>query len=189
MFKILIIYNSENNINSDGVSVFCSNTLDIPLFICFDNLDNGYVTNSGNDTISKINMNTGGADVYIDSLQGLLNPRGIAIDKESNLFVTCGQESTGTYFISIINDKQIVSTYTTHNLLSPRGLAVDVNDDQSLYICNMASTLGKIIRNKYIFDVEDNILQPENNKLLIVDTTDDKIIDAVEVDVNCSVTS
>lgn len=185
MFKILLMYDSKNNIIGHDISVFCTNTLVSPLFMCFDNFDNCYVTNYFNNTISKINMTTAEAVVYIDSSSGLVGPRGIAIDKEFNLFVSCGDVSTATYFIVTINKQKMVSTYTTRNLNSPRGIAIDIDGDQSLYICNVGSTLVKIIRDKYLFNVEKNSLKSGDNKLAIKDTNDNTTIDNVVVEVIC----
>ena len=185
MFKIMLIYDSKNVITGHDVSVFCTNTLESPLFMCFDNFDNCYVTNYYNDTISKINMTNAEAVVYIDSSQGLLGPRGIVIDEELNLFVSCGNVTTATYFVSTINKNKNLSTYTTTNLNSPRGMAIDVDGDKSLYICNGMSALGKIMRDKYLFNVEDNILGPSNNELVIQDATDNTIIDTVFINNNC----
>lgn len=175
MFKIILIIDNNNNIIYD-VQVFCTNTLNAPLFICFDKFDFGYVSNFNNNTISKINMNTGEAVVYIDATQGLIGPRGIVIDKENNLYVSCGDFGTTKYFISKIDANQIVTIYTTINLNSPRGLALD--DDENLYICNLGSLLLKIIRNKCIFQVTNNILEKGDNLLDIKDINENVIIES-----------
>lgn len=176
MFKIILLIDGENNITYE-VSVFCTNTLDSPLFICFDKFNNGYVTNYKNNTISKINMTTGDAVVYIDETKGLLKPRGITIDKELNLYISCGDESSGIFYINKIDINKVVSIYTNKNLNSPRGLALDINGDQSLYICNLGSTLVKIISDKCIFYIKDNILEKGDNIISIKDTTDNIILD------------
>lgn len=175
MFKIVLIVDDNNNIIYD-VQVFCTNTLNAPLFICFDKNDFGYVTNFNNNTISKINMTTGEAEVYIDATQGLIGPRGIVIDQKSNLYVSSGDVSTQIFVISKIDINKTVTIYTTKNLNSPRGLALD--DDENLYICNIGSLLIKIIRNKCIFHVSNNILEKGDNLLTIKDITDNVIVES-----------
>lgn len=180
MFKIILTNNNEDKTNYK-VSVFCTDTLSAPLFMCFDKFNNSYVTNFYNNTISKINMTSGEAEIYIDNTQGLLKPRGITIDKDLNLFVSNGDVETENYFILKITPNKKISTYTTLNLISPRGLAIDIEGDGSLYVANIKSRLIKIISNKYLFEIEDNILQKGNNTLTIKDITDDLIIDTFDL--------
>ena len=175
MFKIILIVDDNNNIIYD-VQVFCTNTLNAPLFICFDKNDFGYVTNFNNNTISKINMNTGEAEVYIDAKQGLIGPRGIVIDKERNLYVSCGDFNKEKYVVLKIDINKIITIYTTKNLNSPRGLALD--DNENLYICNIGSLLIKIVRNKCIFPVTNNVLKKGKNLLTIKDVTDCVIVES-----------
>jgi len=183
IFETILSYDNKNNVTSSKVNVFCTDTLSAPLFICFDKFNYSYVTNYFNNTISKINMTTGEAEVYIDETKGILKPRGITIDKELNLYVSCGDVSTKTFFISKIDSNKIVTTYTTKNLNSPRGLALDIEGDQSLYICNLDSKLIKIIRDKYIFDIQDNILEKGDNILVIKDVTNNLIIDTFTLNI------
>lgn len=122
-------------------------------------------------------MTTGDAVIYIDKTEGLIKPRGIAIDEELNLYVSGGDVLTGIFYIKKIDINKVITLYTNKNLNSPRGITIDKEGDKSLYIGNLGSTLVKIIRNKYIFNVENNILEKGDNIISIKDVTDNLIID------------
>ena len=184
MFKIVVNIDNDGNLNYN-VSVFCTDTLSVPLFMCFDKNNHCYVTNFSNNTISKINMKNGLASVYINDTQGLLNPRGIAIDCESNLYVSNGDFETKNYFILKINKDKKITIFTTKNLNSPRGLAIDMHGDKSLYVCNLESTLTKITYKKYIFNVIVNILK-KDSKLNIIDSTASTNVEKFTLNVMCN---
>lgn len=183
MFKIIV--DVSNGILSSSVSVFCTDTLDVPLFMCFDKHCNCFVTNFHNNTISKINMKTAQASVFIDNSKGLLGPRGIAIDSKSNLYVTNGDFQTKNYFITKINNHGDVIVFSKNNLNSPRGLAIDTeNCIENLLVCNFESKLTKITLNSLIFDVGQNNLKNET-KFKIIDKTSDKIIKKFTLNIKC----
>jgi hypothetical protein len=175
---------------SGNIIYFCSSvgntTLNRPLFIEFDSYNNGYVTNYGssligtNSFISKItNMNPQNINVYIPSGVGLYGIRGIAIDSQNNLYVT--NNYFNNFSILKITPNKTITTFTTKNLNSPRGITF--NNMGDLYIANgidlgalNGNYITQVIYNRYLFNVTNNNLPLNTQPLSITNTTTGSII-------------
>ena len=175
---------------SGNIIYFCSSvgniTLDKPLFIDFDSYNNGYVTNYGSSLIgttsfiSKItNMNPVNINVYISSGVGLYGTRGIAIDSHNNLYVT--NDYLNNYSILKITPNKTITTFTTKNLNSPRGICF--NNMGDLYIANGidlealdGNYITQIIYNRYLFNITNNNLPLNTQPLSITNNTTGNII-------------
>ena len=172
----------EINIATDEVSVFCFNTLNVPLFLCFDENNYCYVTNYNNDTISRINMLNGEAEVYINDI---IKPRGIDIDGYGNLYVSGGDITTTDFYVSKIDPIKNISVIAKNNLNDPRGVAYELNGNgiMELYIGNVGNFLTKLSLNSLIFLVESHVLYNGIRLLAIVNATTTQEIDTVDVSI------
>lgn len=164
----------NNNTLTGTVNVFSYNTLKVPGFIAFDSCNNGYVTNFADNSISIVNMKTGEADIYFPKGSGLSNPRGIAIDKQDNIYVTYSEKSDNQYKIQKIDKNKYISTFTTQNLNNPRGISFDKNDN--LFITNEKGNITRVICNRFIFNISKTMMEIGNHSLLIYDNDNSKTI-------------
>ena len=97
----------------------------------FDCSGNLYVTNKGNDTVSKF---VPGATTPSATLNGLDSPTSLAFDSRGNLYVVDqGQNGNGTT-VSMFNPGATVPSATLTGLNYPQGLAFDGSGN--LYVVN-----------------------------------------------------
>jgi len=119
-------------------------------------------------------MKTGEADIYFPKGSGLSNPRGIAIDKQDNIYVTYSEKSDNQYKIQKIDKNKYISTFTTQNLNNPRGISFDKNDN--LFITNEKGNITRVICNRFIFNISKTMMEIGNHSLLIYDNDNSKTI-------------
>jgi hypothetical protein len=125
------------------VNTFAAGALDYPGGIAFDAAGDLYVTNLGNDTISKVTP-TGTVSTFVSGLSGALT-----IDAAGNLYVASGQST-----ISKVTPGGAVSTFVSSGLNYPVALACDaagnlyaanVPDDNSICKITPAGTVSTFV--------------------------------------------
>jgi sugar lactone lactonase YvrE len=114
-----------------------SNMLDEPEGLAFDAAGNLYVSNIGNNTISKVTPG-GAVSAFVNI--GLNEPLGLAFDAAGNLYAA----NLGNSTISKVTPTGAVSTFATGTLISgPVGLAFD--SAGNLYVSNVGNdTISKV---------------------------------------------
>jgi len=154
----------NNNTLSGTVNLFCYQSFCKPTSIAFDSKNNGYICNSGSNSISIIDMVTGDADIYIPKGAGLIHPRSITFDKKDNLYVTMEDKE---FQIQKITKQKLLTTFASQCGNNPINLFCDRNDQ--LFVGNNDGQIFRITCNRFLFRITHPSLSVGNHPLIIYD--------------------
>lgn len=135
-------------LDSDG-SIFSISTtpaLFNPEDLVFDLSGNLYVCDTGNNQIVKLTFNGNAIATRTVIATSVLNPRAIAIDSLSNLYVCCGQSGPSLpRVIKITQSGTITEISNAANenfrMIDPRGIDVDIDDN--IYVSDAGANVIK----------------------------------------------